>query len=220
MGVQFLVDAGTCCSLLPRPLSMTQHSQSKPADIVLVSTNGSVIPTQGYETLSLSFGSAKYHWKFLVVDVPLPNLGANFLSHFHLLVDVAYLLLVNADSYMSTPHQPAPSDFALHISAPTDVYAPPPHVVPGILPSRSLPNAQVPAKHGIHHHIKTTVRPVFARFRHLAPDRLTAAKVTFAEMEKISLCQKASSPWSLPLHIILKQNGSLRSCGDYMRLNM
>ena len=39
-------------------------------------------------------------------------------------------------------------------------------------------------------------------------------------MEKLGLCQKASSPWSSPLHIVVKKDGSLHPCGDYRRLNM
>ncbi|XP_068250793.1 uncharacterized protein [Palaemon carinicauda] len=48
----------------------------------------------------------------------------------------------------------------------------------------------VPAIHCIHHHIKTTGSPVFARFRRLAPDSLAASKQKFTKMEEMSLCQK------------------------------
>ena len=39
-------------------------------------------------------------------------------------------------------------------------------------------------------------------------------------MEAMRICQKASSPWSSPLHIVAKKDGSLHSYGDYRRLNM
>ncbi|XP_068242305.1 uncharacterized protein [Palaemon carinicauda] len=69
--VRFLVDRGACHSLLPRPLFRTPRSLSKTADIQLVANNGSAIPIYGYKKLTLSFGSIKYHWKFLVADVTL-----------------------------------------------------------------------------------------------------------------------------------------------------
>ena len=38
-------------------------------------------------------------------------------------------------------------------------------------------------------------------------------------MEKQGLCQKASSPWASPLHIVVKKDGTIRPCDDYRRLN-
>ncbi|XP_068210381.1 uncharacterized protein [Palaemon carinicauda] len=220
MGVQFLVDTGACRSLLPRSFSRTRRSLSKCGKIHLVAANGSVIPTHCQDTLTLSFGSDKYIWKFLGTDVTLPILGADFLSHFHILVDVAHRRLVNGDSYSLMPLQTSPSNLAFQISALTDAYA---HLLisyPEVLRQELCQTATVPVNHDIYHHIKTTGAPVFARFRCLTLDCLVAAKQMFAEIEEIGLCQKTSSQWSSPSPIVLKKDDSLRPCEDYRHLIM
>ena len=77
-----------------------------------------------------------------------------------------------------------------------------------------------PAKHGIYHHISTTGAPVHSRFRRLNPQKLLAAKASFAEMERMGICSKASSPWASPLHMVYKSDVSWRPGGDYRRLNL
>ncbi|XP_068228050.1 uncharacterized protein [Palaemon carinicauda] len=156
-GVRFLVDTGAYCSHLPKSRSRTRRSHSKHSDVILVAANGSEISTQRYVTLTLSFGSIKYHGKFLVADVTLPLLGADFLARFHL-DDVRYRHLVNADSYSSTPLQPTTSDIS-SMKASTH-------------PSYIQNFAKRPW------FFERTGSPVFARFR-----RLTATKQTFVELK-------------------------------------
>ncbi|XP_068211060.1 uncharacterized protein [Palaemon carinicauda] len=206
-GVRFLVDAGGCHSLLSRELFRTQHSLSKSAVVCLVAANRSAIPTYSYENLKLSFRNGKFKRKFLVADVIFPILSADFLSHFHLLVDVTHRRWVNIDLNLSTLLQPETSNHALLISTPTDAYA---HLLTSYLEVhrpelRQTPTA--PTKHGIYHHIKTTGPPVFAKFERLALDLLAASKETFAEMEEMGLCQKRNTVTCASC--CLKHNGSV-----------
>ncbi|XP_068245483.1 uncharacterized protein [Palaemon carinicauda] len=113
-------------------------------------------------------------------------------SYINFLIDVAHQRLVNADSYLSTPLQPAPFNLALHISLPTDAYSHLFTTYPKVFRPELRQTPTALAKHGIYHHIKTTAPPVFAKLRCLAPDQLAAAKQTFAEKEEMSVCLKAS----------------------------
>jgi hypothetical protein len=83
-------------------------------------------------------------------------------------------------------------------------------------PSKKLPATS----HGVCHHIVTTGPPVAAKFRRLDGEKLAAAKAEFAAMERDGIVQRSSSPWSSPLHMVRKSDGSWRPCGDNRRLNL
>ena len=136
----------------------------------------------------------------------LPIIGVDFLKHYDLLVDVRWQKLNH-----TTTNQ-------LAATASADDYATLKQTFKGVFQGK-LGATKAPAKHPVKHYIKTTGPPVYARFQRLAPDRLAAAKRCFQEIEKQGLCQKASSPWASPLHIVVKKDGTIRPCGDYRRLN-
>lgn len=55
--------------------------------------------------------------------------------------------------------------------------------------------------------------------RRLDAQKLQDARAEFAQMEKDGIVRPSSSPWSCPLHMVKKPNGTWRSCGDYRPLN-
>jgi hypothetical protein len=47
-----------------------------------------------------------------------------------------------------------------------------------------------------------------------------AAKKEFAKMEKEGVIAQSTSPWSFPLHVVRKADGSWQPCNDFRCLNL
>lgn len=192
-GLRFPVDTGADVSVVP-PSRTECNRQHGPR---LEAVNNTSIATFGTRFLTLNPGLRRtFRWIFIIADIRKPILGADFLHHFSLFVDIKGHRLLSVQGIATQESSLSPK---LQPSSPENKFTALSHEFPSVTQA-CISNR--PVQHNI---TQITGPPVSARARHLAPERLKVAQCEFERMMQLGIIRPSSSSWASPLRMVPKK---------------
>ena len=218
--INFLIDTGSEITILPR--SEADGLVLSPSSVRLSSANGQPIAVYGEATIEIKIPRLRraFNWTTVIADTTNPILGADFLSHFHLIVDCKYKKLIDGITNKQMKCATITSKIEAIVINQHEV----PDIVKPLLEKYKeifspKTNYKEELNFSVKHCIETTSdMPIFAKVRQLPKEKYDYAKKEFDELLKKGIIRHSKSPYSSPLHMVPKGEG-WRSCGDYRVLN-
>lgn len=212
----FLIDSGSVVTVLPREfIKKNLNKQS----FTLYAANTTEIGTFGEKILTLDLGLRRqFRWPFIIAAVKTPIIGADFIAHYGLLIDLKNQCLIDLVTNLTS--KGVIRKTTLHSISTTNRsigYA----ELLAQFPTITKPSDIIRTEENstVAHFIETIGSPVTHRPRRLVGEKLETLRQEIEYLLERKMVRPSKSPWSSPIHLQSKQSGGWRLCGDFRALN-
>lgn len=194
-----------------------------PTQLQLFAANGTPIKTYGTKLCNFDFKlKRKFPWRTIVAAVETPILGADFLKHYGLLIDLKNRCLIEQQTNNRSFGQIRKIDGFVHDISTVPMNHKYSELLHEFCDLSRPKTAKDPVLHNVKHTIIAKGPPVSARFRRLDPERLKVAKDEFKKLTDLGYIRPSKSPYASPIVVTRKvKDGQTkyRIVGDYRSLN-
>lgn len=216
-GIKFLVDSGSVFSFKPNQ----PHDRRVQLAFDVVTATGNDVELYEPERMTLKHGDLRMPWKFLKASVKTPILGADFLSHHNLLIDLPNQRLIHAPTGTIIPCEPSDQMGLCY----TVQHRNPARALldefPELLDEVRRPSKMADVQFEIKLQKGRVLKPPW--LQHFNPQVEQMIEEHFRELERLGIVERATdkvkAEFSSPLAVVVKKDGTLRICGDYRGLN-
>lgn len=212
----YLIDNGAEKSIVPR----THKEEMEPCNIKLFSPNNSQFKVYGTKDIIVTLSNRPYKAKVIVADINYPILGIDFLKENRMIIDLdQYTIMSKNDNII---HQSYKRKHINLIQSTNDY----PQInqllneFKCLFEDTNLTTNTQRENNNIMHHIKLKVStPINSKPHYLAQEYNIRIKEHFEDLMDRNIVRRSRSAYSSPITIVKKNNGEIRVCGDYRKLN-